>query len=114
MTDQVDSHCDGDPALREELPDESVVTPTVQLLKGFADETRLQILCLLRGREVCVHEIVDALDMSQSAISHQLRVLRDARLVSHRRDGRHVYYRLADDHVRELLENALSHGAEEV
>lgn len=114
MTDPVDSHCDGDPALREELPDEGVVTPTVQLLKGFADETRLRILCLLRGREVCVHEIVDALDMSQSAISHQLRVLRDARLVSDRRDGRHVYYRLADEHVRDLLENALSHGAEEV
>lgn len=114
MTDPVDSHCDGDSALREELPDEGVVTPTVQLLKGFADETRLRILCLLRGREVCVHEIVDALDMSQSAISHQLRVLRDARLVSDRRDGRHVYYRLADEHVRDLLENALSHGAEEV
>jgi ArsR family transcriptional regulator len=114
MTDQLDTECDGDMALEEDLPDEAVVTPTVQLLKGFADVTRLRILCLLRGREVCVHEIVDALDMSQSAVSHQLRVLRDARLVSHRREGRHVYYRLADDHVRELLENALSHGAEEV
>ena len=114
MTDQPDTECDGDVALEEELPDEAVVTPTVQLLKGFADGTRLRILCLLRGREVCVHEIVDALDMSQSAVSHQLRVLRDARLVSHRRDGRHVYYCLADDHVRELLENALSHGAEDV
>jgi len=114
MTDQADTHCDGEPAFREQLPDESVVIPTVQLLKGFADETRLRILCVLRGREVCVHEIVEALGMSQSAISHQLRVLRDARLVSHRRDGRHVYYRLADDHVRELLENALTHGAEEV
>ena len=113
MTDSPDPHCDGDQALADDLPGASVVTPTVQLLKGFADATRLRILCLLRGREVCVHEIVDALDMSQSAVSHQLRVLRDARLVSHRRDGRHVYYRLADDHVRELLENALSHGAEE-
>jgi ArsR family transcriptional regulator len=99
-------------ALEDDLPDPSVLTPTVQLLKGFADDTRLRILCLLRGREVCVHEIVEALDMSQSAVSHQLRVLRDARLVLHRRDGRHVYYRLADDHVREMLENALSHGAE--
>jgi ArsR family transcriptional regulator len=114
MTDSPDTTCDGDAALEEILPDDAVVTPTVQLLKGFADGTRLRILCLLRGREVCVHEIVDALDMSQSAVSHQLRVLRDARLVSHRRDGRHVYYRLADEHVRELLENALSHGAEEV
>jgi ArsR family transcriptional regulator len=89
MTDSPDPHCDGDQALADDLPGASVVTPTVQLLKGFADATRLRILCLLRGREVCVHEIVDALDMS------------------------HVYYRLADDHVRELLENALSHGAEE-
>ncbi|PQJ35581.1 transcriptional regulator [Salinibacter sp. 10B] len=112
MTDQLNTECDGDGALEEGVPNEVVLTPTVQLLKGFADDTRLRILCLLRDREVCVHEIVDALDMSQSAVSHQLRVLRDARLVSHRRDGRHVYYRLADDHVREMLENALSHGAE--
>jgi ArsR family transcriptional regulator len=112
MTDSPDTSCDGNQALTDDLPPSSVVTPTVQLLKGFADATRLRILCLLRGREVCVHEIVDALEMSQSAVSHQLRVLRDARLVAHRRDGRHVYYRLADDHVEELLENALSHGAE--
>jgi ArsR family transcriptional regulator len=105
--------CNGNASLDDALPDDGVVTPTVQLLKGFADATRLRILCLLRGREVCVHEIVEALDMSQSAVSHQLRVLRDARLVAPRRDGRHVYYRLADDHVHELLENALSHGAEE-
>jgi ArsR family transcriptional regulator len=114
MSDDLDTDCDGDVALTDDLPEEAVVTPTVQLLKGFADATRLRILCLLRGREVCVHEIVDALDMTQSAVSHQLRVLRDARLVAHRRDGRHVYYRLADEHVRELLENALSHGAEGV
>lgn len=114
MTHQVTSECNGGGALVDDLPDETVVTPTVQLLKGFSDETRLRILCLLRGREVCVHEIVEALDMSQSAISHQLRVLRDARLVDHRREGRHVYYRLADDHVEEMLENALSHGAEDV
>jgi len=112
MTDRVKTDCDGETTLEDDVPDEAVVAPTVQLLKGFADETRLRILCLLRGREVCVHEIVEALDMSQSAVSHQLRVLRDARLVSHQRDGRHVYYRLADDHVREMLENALSHGAE--
>lgn len=108
-----ETECDGDAALADALPDEAVVAPTVQLLKGFADGTRLRILCLLRGREVCVHEIVDALDVSQSAVSHQLRVLRDAHLVTHRRDGRHIYYQLADDHVRTMLENALSHGAEE-
>lgn len=113
MTRQAPSQCNGDTALEESLPSSEVVTATERLLKGFADETRLRILCLLRDREVCVHEIVDALEMSQSAVSHQLRVLRDARLVAHRREGRHVYYRLADDHVQEMLENALSHGAEE-
>ncbi len=113
MTDQQTTDCDGEAALAEDLPADDVLMPTVQLLKGFADATRLRILCLLREREVCVHELVEALDMTQSAVSHQLRVLRDARLVAHRRDGRHVYYALADDHVRELLENALSHGAEE-
>lgn len=108
----METDCDGDATLEEALPEDALVTPTVQLLKGFADATRLRILCLLRNDEVCVHEIVDALEVSQSAVSHQLRVLRDARLVVSRQEGRHVYYRLADDHVWELLQNALSHGAE--
>ena len=111
-TDTLDVTCGTEEPLSEALPSDAVTDETVRLLKGFANETRLQILCLLRDREVCVHDIVEALGMSQSAVSHQLRVLRDARLVAHRRDGRHVYYRLADDHVREMLENALTHGAE--
>jgi ArsR family transcriptional regulator len=111
-TDTLDVTCGTEGPLSKALPSDSVTDETVRLLKGFANETRLQILCLLRDREVCVHDIVEALGMSQSAVSHQLRVLRDARLVAHRRDGRHVYYRLADDHVREMLENALTHGAE--
>ena len=111
-TDTLDVTCGTEEPLSEALPSDSVTVETTRLLKGFANETRLQILCLLRDREVCVHDIVEALGMSQSAVSHQLRVLRDARLVAHRRDGRHVYYRLADDHVREMLENALTHGAE--
>jgi ArsR family transcriptional regulator len=109
----VQTHCGNDGDLTGSLPAEPVAQETVRLLKGFANETRLRILCLLRGREACVHEIVEALGMTQSAVSHQLRVLRDARLVRHRRDGRHAYYRLADDHVRDMLENALTHGAEE-
>lgn len=92
--------------------DGSVADRVVRQMKGFADGTRLRILYLLRDGELCVHEIVDALEMSQSAVSHQLRVLRNADLVSDRREGRHVYYELADAHVREMLENAISHGAE--
>lgn len=111
-TKESESDCGSDASLKEALPSEEVTSNSVRLLKGFADGTRLRILCLLRGRELCVHDVVEALEMSQSAVSHQLRVLRDAHLVLHRREGRHVYYRLADRHVREMLENALTHGAE--
>ena len=94
------------------LPDASLVEDSVLLLKGFSDVTRFKILCLLREGEVCVHQIVDVLDVSQSGISHQLRMLRDARLVKSRKEGRHVFYALADEHVRVMLENVLSHGLE--
>lgn len=104
--------CTPESAITDLLPSKQLLGRSVRLLKGFADGTRLRILCLMRDGEVCVHEIVDALDVSQSAVSHQLRVLRDARLVTRRKEGRHVYYRLADAHVEEMLENALSHGKE--
>jgi ArsR family transcriptional regulator len=112
MSRELETHCGPHTVLEQKIPDTLTTTSTVQLLKGFADETRLKILCLLRGQEVCVHDIVEVLEVSQSAVSHQLRVLRDARLVAHRRDGRHVFYRLADAHVEQMLENALTHGEE--
>ena len=96
------------------LPSEKLLNESIILLKGLADLTRLKILCLIREREVCVHDIVEALDISQSGVSHQLRILRDARLVSSRKQGRHVFYQLADDHVEQLLENTLTHGSETV
>ncbi len=96
----------------EHLPPTEVVEESVRLLKGVADPTRLRILCLLRAGEVSVLALTDALDVSQSAVSHQLRVLREARLVATRREGRHVYYRLADDHVYDILSAALEHGRE--
>jgi ArsR family transcriptional regulator len=91
---------------------EAVVDEAVRLARGFADPTRLRILALLRRGEVCVHQIVTALAMEQSAVSHQLRVLRHARLVSASKRGRHVYYRLADEHVASMLEGVLSHSQE--
>ncbi|NLG08605.1 MAG: helix-turn-helix transcriptional regulator, partial [Deinococcales bacterium] len=74
--------------------------------------TRLKILLLLREGEVCVHQIVEVLAMTQSAVSHQLRTLRSARLVAFTKRGRHVYYRLADDHVRAMLDGVVSHSQE--
>lgn len=94
------------------LPTATVLDEAVTLLKGIADPTRLKILLLLKDREVCVHQIVDALQMSQSAVSHQLRTLRAARLVDFDKRGRHVYYRLADEHVRSMIEDVLSHSEE--
>lgn len=92
--------------------DEPSLGGAVRLLKGFADPTRLRLLWLLSGDETCVHVLVEALGMTQSAVSHQLRLLRDARLVRARKEGRHVYYRLADEHVRALLYNAVRHARE--
>ena len=88
------------------------VEEAVRLAKGFADPTRLRILALLRLGEVCVHQIVDALGLEQSAVSHQLGTLRAARLVESTRRGRHVYYRLADEHVAAMLEGVLLHSQE--
>lgn len=100
--------------LLKEMPDELVLDEAVVLLKGFADPTRLRILALLRGGEVCVHQLVEVLGLSQSAVSHQLRTLRAARLVSFKKRGRHVHYRLADEHVLEMLGSLLSHSREVV
>lgn len=98
--------------LEAALPSEAVLDEAVTLLKGFADPTRLKILLLLREGEVCVHQIVEVLAMTQSAVSHQLRTLRSARLVAFTKRGRHVYYRLADDHVRAMLDGVISHSQE--
>lgn len=106
------SSCDAVELASELLPAEGLVDEAVILLKGFADPTRFKLLLLLRQGEVCVHQLVEVMEMSQSAVSHQLRVLRAARLVSYKKRGRHVFYRLADDHVREMLESTLSHSEE--
>lgn len=93
-------------------PERAVLTEAVRQLKGFADETRLLLLSLLRDGPACVHDLVTAVELSQSAVSHQLPVLRNGRLVTSVKRGRHVYYSLADRHVERMLTNALSHGAE--
>jgi ArsR family transcriptional regulator, lead/cadmium/zinc/bismuth-responsive transcriptional repressor len=83
-----------------------------ELYKVFSDTTRLRILGALAGGELCVCDIGVVLGASQSAVSHQLSVLRAARLVAHRREGKTVYYRLADDHVGLLLKLGLEHASE--
>lgn len=77
--------------------------------KVLGDQTRVNLLSVLTGQELCVCDLAAALEMSNSAVSHQLRVLRDARLVKYRREGKMVYYSLDDRHVVELFTQGLEH-----
>lgn len=95
------------------LQDQLINVPTAnrlgELFKVLGDPTRLRIISLLLENELCVHTLEAALGMSQSAISHQLRVLRQLQLVRFRKEGRHVYYALDDEHVHELVKQGLLH-----
>ena len=82
-----------------------------QVFKALADPTRLRLIAALLDGERCVHELTEALEMAQSAVSHQLRTLRHLRLVRFRKQGRHVYYALDDSHVKRLYGFALEHVA---
>lgn len=83
-----------------------------ELFKVFGDSTRIRILYTLVREELCVQDIADALGMTQSAISHQLRILKQMSLVKFRRDGKTIYYSLADDHVATIMAQGLEHVCE--
>ncbi|BDG61190.1 ArsR/SmtB family transcription factor [Caldinitratiruptor microaerophilus] len=84
-----------------------------ELFRVLADETRAKILYLLAQEELCVHTLAEILDLTLPAISHHLRLLKIMRLVRYRRDGKHVYYTLADEHVLRLIQVAQDHYEEE-
>lgn len=96
----------------EDLPDEELLYDLADLFKVFSDTTRIKILYALMGRELCVADIAEATETSQSAVSHQLRTLKQAHLVKFRRDGRNILYSLADDHVYTMLNQGMSHICE--
>lgn len=96
-------------AALEAMPAAQEIQDASELLKAVGEPTRMRILCALSELELCVCDLQAALGMSQSAVSHQLRVLRNSRLVKHRREGRKVFYSLADHHVHELLRGSLDH-----
>ena len=89
--------------------DEDELIEMAELFKMFGDSTRIKILCVLFEGEKCVQEITEATGSSQSAVSHQLRLLKQARLVRSRRNGKQVCYTLADDHVKTILGMAKEH-----
>ncbi len=95
--------------VRSKMPEEGHLYDLAELYKVFGDSTRIKILYVLFESEVCVCDIAQLLGMSLSAISHQLRILKNASLVKYRRVGKTVFYSLADDHVRSILGQGMDH-----
>lgn len=99
-------------AVAAEMPKDETLCDLADLFKIFGDSTRVKILCALSEAEMCVCDIAALLKMTKSSISHQLRVLRQARLVKYRREGKSVYYSLCDEHVTHIFREGLSHVTE--
>jgi DNA-binding transcriptional ArsR family regulator len=95
------------------MPDEDELYDLAELFKVFGDSTRIRILFVLFESEVCVCDLAQALNMTQSAISHQLKILKQAKLVANRREGKSVFYFLADAHVRTMIAQGRDHIEEE-
>lgn len=98
--------------VNERMPDEELLYDLSELFKIFGDSTRIRILYVLSESEMCVCDIAQLLGMSQSAISHQLRCLKQSKLVKYRREGKSMFYSLADSHVRTILNQGMEHVAE--
>lgn len=96
----------------ESLPDEELLYDLADLFKTFGDTTRIKILYALMGSELCVADLADLIGATQSAVSHQLRTLKQARLVKFQRDGKNVIYSLSDDHVYTMLAQGMTHICE--
>lgn len=112
------AHCAADSGgtpvddVRAALPKEEALYDLAELFRVFGDTTRIKILYALFESELCVGDIAQVLDMSQSAVSHQLRLLKTSKLVRARRDGKTIFYALDDDHVRSMLALGMEHVEE--
>ena len=98
--------------VRETLPAEEKLTDLAELFKVFGDGTRIRILFVLFEAELCVCDLAAALNMTQSAVSHQLNVLKRSKLIRSRREGKSVFYSLADEHVRSIIGQGMEHVLE--
>ena len=94
---------------KKKMPQEEKLYDLAELFKVFGDTTRVKIISALFEAELCVCDIAELLHMTQSAISHQLRVLRQARLVKHRKEGKVVFYSLDDEHIKTIFNQGLEH-----
>ncbi len=107
-----EAHADVVEKVRDVLPDDDTLYELADLFKMFGDSTRMKILFVLMESEMCVCDIAELLGISQSAISHQLRILKQSKLISSRREGKNIICFLADDHVRGIIDQGLSHVLE--
>ena len=110
--DLICTHPDVVDRVRREMPDEDTLYELTELFRIFGDSTRVRILYVQFEAEMCVCDIAQLLGMTQSAISHQLRALKNARLVKSRREGKVVFYSLSDDHVKAIINQGMSHVTE--
>ncbi len=95
------------------IKNENTLYDVAELFKNFSDSTRIRIMYLLIDEEKSVSEIAELLNMNQSAISHQLRFLKNSKLVNNRREGKTIYYSLADDHVYNIISQGIEHVEED-
>ncbi|MBQ4240708.1 MAG: winged helix-turn-helix transcriptional regulator [Oscillospiraceae bacterium] len=98
--------------LRQDLPEDEILYDLSELFRVFGDSTRIKILYTLFESELCVNDIAQLLGMTQSSVSHQLRILKSAKLVKFKRDGKQMIYSLDDDHVRSIISLGLEHTEE--
>ncbi|MDR3178082.1 MAG: metalloregulator ArsR/SmtB family transcription factor [Campylobacteraceae bacterium] len=99
-------------AVKNRMPDDEILFDLAELFKVFGDSTRVKMLYALFQSEMCVCDIAALLSMTKSSISHQLRVLKQAKLVKFRKEGKVVYYSLSDEHVKNIFDQAFSHVSE--
>jgi ArsR family transcriptional regulator len=106
-------HADRLKLVHEQMPEEDLLYDLAELFKVFGDSTRIRILFVLFESEVCVCDLAEVLGMTQSAISHQLRILKQNKLVKSRRDGKSIFYSLADEHVKAIIAQGMEHVEED-
>lgn len=107
------AHPDAIERIKANMPDDDTLIDVAELFKVFGDSTRIKILSALSGGELCVCDISTAVGMTSSAVSHQLKILKNAELVKFRREGKTVFYSLADGHVNTILNQGFEHINEE-
>lgn len=96
----------------EQQPDDEILYDLAELFKVFGDSTRIKILYSMFEHELCVNDIAGLLNLSQSSVSHQLRILKTSKLVKFRREGKSIYYSLDDEHVRAIISMGMEHVEE--